>query len=62
MQLVIYGGSVWAERGIHSSGSLPTHLALLLGSATLDPRLGAPGFDRGRVLAGLTYPPRPTGR
>jgi hypothetical protein len=40
---LIYGGSVWAECGIHSSGSLPTRLALLLGSATPDHGLSAAG-------------------
>jgi hypothetical protein len=28
-----------------------------LGSTTSDPSLGATGFDRGRVLSRLTYPP-----
>jgi hypothetical protein len=34
----------------------------LSGSATPDPGLGVVGFDRGRVLSGLTHPPVPTNR
>jgi hypothetical protein len=48
-------GQSRAGCGIHSSGSLLT--CPPLGFATLDPELGAAGFDRGRVLSGLTYPP-----
>jgi hypothetical protein len=50
MRPVIYGGSVWVARGIHSSGSLPTRSTLLLGSAMPDLELGAAEFDRGWVF------------
>jgi hypothetical protein len=49
-------GQSGAGRGIHSSGSLPTRLAPLSGSATLDSEIGVAGFDRGWALSGLTYP------
>jgi hypothetical protein len=39
-----------ARRGIHSSDSLSTFRPTLSGSATLDPGLGAAGFDRECVI------------